>query len=50
MTSVTSSVSSASVVTGQALEVAVVVEVVDVAIRGGGAGPHRASRRQEKYN
>ena len=34
-----------SVVTG-----IVVVVVVDVAIRGGGAGPHWASRRQEKYN
>ena len=51
MTSVTSVTSSelemSSVVTGI---VVVVVVVVDVAIRGGGAGPHWASRRQEKYN
>jgi len=31
-------------------EVVEVMEEVVVAIRGGGAGPHWTSRRQEKYN
>ena len=31
-------------------DVVEVMEVEVVAIRGGGAGPHWTSRRQEKYN